>query len=302
MDFGEVLSRAFQIMRRHKVLWIFGILAGCSNAGGGGGNIQSSFRQDAPPGVQQFFQQFEAIPDWQVTIIVAVIVLVILLLVVLAIFLGTMGQIGLIRGTRQVDEGASTLIFGELFSGSMPYFWRVFGLNLLFGLAAALVVLLITLPLILMTVFTLGLALICILPLVCLLIPLGWLAALILQQAIIAMVVEDLGIRAGVQRGWEVFRANLGTLILMGLILYLGVGLIGGLIISAPLALIVIPALTGVVIGTERALGGGLLTAALCFIAYLPVLIVLNGILQGYMEAAWTLTYLRLTRRPAFPQ
>ena len=45
-DFGDVLSRAWQIIWKHKVLWIFGILAGCSrgssgfrgSSGGGGGD------------------------------------------------------------------------------------------------------------------------------------------------------------------------------------------------------------------------------------------------------------------------
>ena len=41
--------------------------------------------------------------------------------------------------------------------------------------------------------------------------------------------------------------------------------------------------------------GGGLLIAGLCFILYLPVFIVLNGILRGYIESAWTLTFMRLT-------
>ena len=36
-NFGEVLTRAWQITWKYKVLWIFGILAGCTNGGGGGG-------------------------------------------------------------------------------------------------------------------------------------------------------------------------------------------------------------------------------------------------------------------------
>jgi hypothetical protein len=48
-------------------------------------------------------------------------------------------------------------------------------------------------------------------------------------------------------------------------------------------------------------LGGGLLTAALCFLAYLPVLLVLSGILRAYIESAWTLTYMRLTNKPVAP-
>ncbi len=59
----------------------------------------------------------------------------ILVLVVLAIFLGTMGRIGLIRGTQEAEGGRTMPIFSELFNGSLPYFWRVFGFNLLVGLA-----------------------------------------------------------------------------------------------------------------------------------------------------------------------
>ena len=36
-NFGEILTRAWQITWKYKVLWIFGILAGCTNGGGGGG-------------------------------------------------------------------------------------------------------------------------------------------------------------------------------------------------------------------------------------------------------------------------
>ena len=32
-NFGEVLTRAWQIIWKHKVLWIFGFLAGCGQGG-----------------------------------------------------------------------------------------------------------------------------------------------------------------------------------------------------------------------------------------------------------------------------
>ena len=37
MDFSEVLTKAWRIVWKHKILWIFGILAGCGTGGGGGG-------------------------------------------------------------------------------------------------------------------------------------------------------------------------------------------------------------------------------------------------------------------------
>ncbi len=37
MDFGEVFSKAWKIIWKYKILWLFGIFASCSGGGGGGG-------------------------------------------------------------------------------------------------------------------------------------------------------------------------------------------------------------------------------------------------------------------------
>ena len=142
-NFGEVLSRAWQITWKYKVLWIFGILAGCTNGGGGGsGGGNSGFDSgpsdfDLPPELKRFFYQMEDFAEWAVDNwwIFIIIGLGILLLAVISIFLGTIGRVGLIKGSYEAEMGATSLAFGELFSTSMPYFWRVFGLSFLIGLA-----------------------------------------------------------------------------------------------------------------------------------------------------------------------
>jgi len=300
MDIGNVLSRAWQIIWKHKVLWIFGILAGCSGNGGGANNFRASYQgSESSQQFQPYMDQFQSMPQWLIALIVIVLILVVLLLVVLSIFLGTIGRIGLIRGTQQAEGGAASLSFGELFSGSTPYFWRVFGLNLLVGLAIAVIGILFAILAVAGTVVTLGLGLLCLLPLVCVLVPVVWFVSVIVEQASIAIVIENLGVMDGLRRGWELVRANLGTMIVMALILLLGVGVIGGLIIGLPVAAFVIPAIIGGAVAGERAFGGGLVFALVCFVAYLPVLLVLSGILRGYIESAWTLTFLRLTAKPA---
>jgi len=300
MDIGNVLSRAWQIIWKHKVLWVFGILAGCSGGGGGANNFRSSYQEsESSQRFQPFVDQFQNIPQWMVALFVIILIVVVLLLVVVSIFLGTIGRVGLVRGTQQAEGGAASLSFGELFSGSMPYFWRVFGLNLLVGLAIAVIGVLFAILAIAGTVVTLGLGALCLIPLICILVPVVWFVSVIVEQASIAIVVENLGVMDGLRRGWELVRANLGTMIVMALILLLGVNVIGGLIIGLPVVLIVVPAVLGGAIGGERAFGGGLIFALVCFVAYLPVLLVLSGILRGYIETAWTLTFLRLAAKPA---
>src|ERR1051325_8608620 len=129
-NFGDVLSRAWQIIWKHKVLWIFGILAGCSrgssgfrgsSGGGGGGNGQ------LPPEVMRILQ----IIQQNLAAFIIIGCIIVLLIWAITIFLGTIGRVGLIRGTFQAEAGAERLIFGELFSEGMPYFWRIFGLTLI---------------------------------------------------------------------------------------------------------------------------------------------------------------------------
>lgn len=47
MDYGYVLRRAWEIIWKFKVLWIFGILASCGQASGsGGGNSGYRFSSE----------------------------------------------------------------------------------------------------------------------------------------------------------------------------------------------------------------------------------------------------------------
>jgi hypothetical protein len=303
MDFGEVLQKTWRIIWKHKVLWLFGILAGCGSAGNSGGS-GSGYRFNSgggggggnlPEGWNYFFQQvqrtLENIPAW-VWVLVAAAVFA---LFILLIFINTIGRIGLIRGASQADEGAATLTFGELFNGSLPYFWRVFLLNLLIGLAFLVAALILIVPFILLTVGTLGIALICLIPLICLLVPIGWVINVIIEQANIALVVENLGILAAIQRGWDVVRRNLGAIVVMALILFIG-GAVVGFVIALPLVFLLIPPLLGLAVG-NNSLGTGVIVSVVLFLIYLPIVLVLGGILRSFITTAWTLTFRRLAAR-----
>jgi hypothetical protein len=291
-DFGNVLTRAWKIIWKHKVLWIFGILAGCARGGGGGGNSGYQYDQNNSNPFQnnQIVQQFEQFGQWlgdNLWIIIAVIV-VLFLIFLFFYFLGIVGKIGLIKGTYKVEKGAESLNFGELFSESLPYFWRIFGLGFLIGLAT----LILFIPFILFGLFTMGVGLLCMIPLICILIPASWVLMVIIEQADTAIIIEDLGMFDGFKRGWEIVKANIGPNIIMALILIFGGGIIS-LIISLPILFALIPLIPMVFSGSFQTTP--LLISGLCFVAYLPVIIALNGLITAYTQSAWTLTYMRLT-------
>jgi hypothetical protein len=296
MDIGEVLSKAWHIIWKNKVLWIFGILAGCTAGNGSSPSYQFS-RSDFGYRSQQFFNN---IPDWQIWLGLALLIGLALVIIFVIILLSTIGRIGIIRGTMQADTGQTNLRFGELFNGSFPYFWRVFGLNLLIFLIIFVVILIFFGFFALAAAVTLGIALICLIPLLCLIIPIGWFVSIIIEQANAALVVDNIGVFEALSRGWNVVKDNLGETLIMGLILGIG-GAIVGFLIGLPFIIIFLPVLTALFFNASRSLPVGIGVSLICLILYLPVLLALNGALRSYIGSAWALTYMRLTGRTALP-
>ena len=296
-NFGEVLTRAWQIIWKHKVLWIFGILASCARGGGGGssggggnsgyqtGSGDSPFSGDK---IERVMNQVGTFLENNWWIIIAVIVGIFLLSFVFY-FLGMMGRIALIRGVAQADKDAESLSFGELWAESMPFFWRVFGLNFLIGLAF----LVLFIPLVLFGIVTAGIGFLCLIPLLCIMVPLSWVVMAIIEQAQNAIVLEDLNMLDGFKRGWEIVKANAVPIIIIMLILGIGSGIIG-VIIALPIIIAVVPAVIGMAVSQQTLTP--FYIAAACCVAYFPVLLFFNGVLTAYIQASWTLTYLRLVK------
>jgi hypothetical protein len=243
----------------------------------------------------QVEQWFNA--NWWIFILLA---LAVLAFIVVIIVLSTFGRIGLARGAWQADDGAGKLSFGKLFGESGAYFWRVFGLVLVIMVMWIVVMAVLFLPAVALSVLTLGIGLICLGPLMlllcCLLIPVGWAVSVITEQAIVAITCEDLGLFDGIGRGWEVFRANLGSMTIMFLILGIGGGILRFLI-ALPAFLIAIPLAGAAIAGTDAAWMAGGAAALVMLCIYIPVAIVLNGMVTTYTGSAWVVTFRRLTGR-----
>jgi hypothetical protein len=291
MNFGEVLTRAWEIIWKHKVLWIFGLLA--SLAGGGENSV--NWRMDLndrnvniPFG--NFERVFEQVPFW----LPLLIFMAILVIVVVLIVLGTIGRSGLVHGAWRADEGVERLTFSQLFNEGMVYFWRVLLLGIIIWAVGLAVVMALTIP----AVLTLGLALLCLWPLYCLLIPFFYLLNVVFNLAIVAVVGENRGIMDGLSRGWEVFRSRMGEIIVMSLVLVIGV-LIVNFIISLPMLLVAAPLAAAVMRGGDVVLRGGLAISAVLFLLYLPILLAASAIVRSYMDTAWTLIFRRATGRAA---
>jgi hypothetical protein len=77
-----------------------------------------------------------------------------------------------------------------------------------------------------------------------------------------------------------------------------------GVVIALPVIVTLIPivfAVIGFINESQNMAVGGLIVAGLCFVAYLPVLIVLGGVLETWITSAWTLAYRQFIRPMAAP-
>ncbi|OQY87702.1 MAG: hypothetical protein B6D38_11745 [Anaerolineae bacterium UTCFX1] len=244
----------------------------------------------------------QAIEQNLTTVIIVAVALFIVIWFV-AIFLKSIGKIGLIRGTAQADGGAESLVFGELFSGSVPYFWRMFGLNFILSAPALIFVMAVFVILFGGLIASRGnasalIGVIGMMPVLfaclCLLVPVMFVLGTIFRQAENAIVLEEMGVLPAITRGWEVFKANLGPIILMAIILGV-IGFVAGIIITIPFFVIVIPVMLAYAVS-----GGGsnasLILMSVCACIFLPVALAAQGIIIAYVESAWTLTYIRLTK------
>ncbi|NIS80240.1 MAG: hypothetical protein GTO14_08530 [Anaerolineales bacterium] len=291
MDISAIFKRAWEITWKHKGLWLLGILANCSGGGSqGSSNISRLPEYDVGGGeFPQIERWLQSIPEetW-IAIGIAIFCGVILLAFIFWV-LATIGNSGLIAGF-QIAETGGTVTLANAFQLGISYFWKLLVIQFILGLASLLVIVPVIIGGILMTVLTLGIGLICLIPLICLLFPLGIAISIYTLLTQIALIVEELDIAAAFRRAWEVFGSNLGQVIVMGLILGIG-GFVVGLILAIPLVLMALPFIVGLIVGTDTSSLAGLSATILGILLYLPFLLVAGGIMRTFITGSWTLTY-----------
>ena len=332
MDYGEVLSKAWEITWKFKVLWIFGILAACSTGRGSNFNFNNSYQTggngfsgstpNLPPALMDGLYRLSHLLEnptflWK---LVASVLAVVCVIILVEIFLGTMGRIGLIKGSAEADAGAAKLTFGGLWRESTPYFWRVFWLSFLIG--TPVVVIFIGIVFAAITILTMsvgalgsapalsgggsnGSALLILIPLLCVICLLScvvFILAIILgfisTQAERAIVLENRSILDGFRRGWEVLTKNFGPILLIWLVTVV-IGVVAGIVVALPLFVVMVPLMIAFIADMNNLSFSFTpwIVAFVCIVcAYAPISWFANGIVMTYLQSVWTLTYLRLTQ------
>ena len=200
------------------------------------------------------------------------------------------------RGAADADEDVR-FSFGSLFNKATHYFGRLLLFDLLIFAGGLVLVVAFILATVTLGIFTLGIGLICLIPLFCLMVPLAWVLGLYLVQVQVALVAEDLGLWQAFARAWKVVTGHLGEIVVIGLILAV-IRLVAGILLALPFSLALAP------FAASALAGNGITTTAITAsvvigLVLLPFAILANGGLEAYVLSAMTLTFRRLTGRKA---
>lgn len=236
MNYSAVVSKAWQYVWKHKILWLFALFAGSIIGGGMGtsswsmggsrGNNQESFWKRMPgshPWFNQMETWFNSIPkETWIWLGIAAFALM-LFFCILGLFVGTAGRAGLIKGLLMAEDrpNGSRLSFKEVWKGMKPYFWRLLLLRLFIGIASFVIGIAIVLSVLFLTVISLGTILLLLIPLAILIVPFNWLVQSLIIHATIALVDEDLDIFKAIKRGFEVVIRNIWPMLVTMLIVVL---------------------------------------------------------------------------------
>lgn len=319
MDFGQLLSRGWNIVWNNKWLWWLGLLAGLSGAisNNGGGNLNYNF--SSPEELQQFLgvdaDQIEPALQQSFEQLMGVMIGIGCLFAVIAIglwLLSHAARAGMIKAVVELDSGG-VMTWGEALRLGWRYVGRVILMNILLFLPI-IVLVLVAIAAGAGAVATsfvggasveelgnvlgaLGVALACLVPLLCLVVILALILQFVGAFGYRGIVLRDMGVMDGIGHGWQVFRGRLADSFLLGVIFGV-IGLIYNLVVGAILGGLALAGLSSFIsdILTGREITAGQFVNAILLGLLVGVLrAVLNSILVAWQSSSVTLAYLEFS-------
>lgn len=322
MNHIKILKRALNITVNYRALWIFGMLLALttgSGSGNGGGGNSSSPNTDPNFNWQNPFGELPQLSPELANMWIG-IAIGLACLILVSILIGSIAryvsETALIRMVDEHENSGKQLTIRQGFRlGWSRTAWNMFLMDLLVGLSFVTVFLLLlalaALPLlvwftkntplqIIGTIVSAG----SILLLVFAAIIAALAVTLIMIFARRACVLENLGVRASLRRGYEIVKQRLGDLVMMGVMMF-GIGLLW-IVVTIPviLAVIIVAAL---IAGLPALLAGSIagfftegatpwIVAAIVGAPIFLIAVIIPGALIGgwqqvFSSSAWTLTY-----------
>ena len=323
IDYGKIMTRAFETTRKYRALWLFGILLALFG-GGSGGNFNFGNLPSGGGGRDRDWGDLPTMPavsseTWQlVTILIGALVCFFLVWLLLSIILRFVSRAALIGLVQELEANESQPTVKRGFSIGVERFWKLLGIALVIHIPLA--------------VISLGLILLAALPLLAALVPLvnagrtaprelvgivvaggvGSLALICCVALFLALVgliihpfyefivrvcvIKKSGVMDSIREGYRIVRSNLGNIAVL-YILAIGIGIgFGLLMIPIALILIVIPAAAGLLVYLlANSVTSAVVAGVVLGVPMLLILLFISGLYCVFQSAYWTEGYLAVT-------
>jgi hypothetical protein len=305
MDYSYVLGRAWQTVRQHKRLWLFGL---CASLGSQAQLFLIQWSEDvplyAPEQTTALYTGSRAVPAVVGSIVLA------LLIGLLAVMLGALGRAALVEQVNRTENGGAPTVRAG-WAAARRCFWRVLLVRLLIGLpflvllAVGLIPFLLSrallalayeiAPVLAALAATLGTLVACAVPAACLGLFLAVPTYVLQRLAVRACVLQDLPVRASVARAWRLLREHLWSVALLWLILGVVTAMIACVLffswylmtVGAAAVFIAVMALSTPSVALAVTVG---LTLLVWLVGW-----GISGVEETFFSACWTVAYRELT-------
>jgi len=312
-SYRGILKKSYQIVKKNKFLWFFGLFAGLFGVGNelnvifknytdiGAStdaifNLRSLYEGGVFWSILNNIKDFFSAYPWQATLFI----LVIAVIAVIVIWLATISQISLYDAVNKLVRGRKTG-YTEGYQAGNKFFWKVFLINVtvkivLYGLFLVIAAPLLSWFLIRGNVWG-GFLFVILLFFIS--IPIYVIANIVVRYAIMFIVLKSQSMGQAIKQGWQLFKVNWLVSVEMEIIILL-LGLLVGLIIILAFGLSAVPFFfIGVTALLFQSSTGLAVAVVLGVITWLVILAILGSAFISYQYSVWTLLYMELVGEKA---
>lgn len=280
-DYGNILTRALKLTWKHKSFWLLLMIP-----------VFISFMILTAIILPVIFLTDK---EESITLIMVLWAGIVIFGFFASFIIGAVSMNAVTLGILRAERGEGSTALMDVVRDSFQYFKNAFGAVLIVQLSVGAVFTVFFLCMTALTLVTMGIASICLQPIMLLLTPLSFLVGAVLYGALVAVIDEGLGALDAVKRAVQVVRDHVWKFVVISLIAYFG-SMIVSSIFTFPL---MIPAMFGpALIESGVDITGN--TFALIFIPFLCIFGVLMAFVSGvtgtFIAASMEISYLQLSR------
>ncbi|MFN8432679.1 MAG: hypothetical protein U0V18_01600 [Anaerolineales bacterium] len=280
-DYGNILTRALKLTWKHKSFWLLLMIP-----------VFISFMILAAIILPVIFLTGN---EESITLIMVLWAGIVIFGFFASFIIGAVSMNAVTLGILRAERGEGSTALMDVVRDSFQYFKNAFGAVLIVQLSVGAVFTVFFLCMTALTLVTMGIASICLQPIMLLLTPLSFLVGAVLYGALVAVIDEGLGALDAVKRAVQVVRDHVWKFVVISLIAYFG-SMVVSSIFTFPL---MIPAMFGpALIESGVDITGN--TFALIFIPFLCIFGVLMAFVSGvtgtFIAASMEISYLQLSR------